>query len=202
MYLKAVFFDFGGVLVRTHDWGLRTRWEQELGLAPGEASEIVFASESGRAAQLGQIGDSEHWRWIQRRLALDDQTLAHFRSDFFRHDELDRDLLAYILRLRVRYRVGLLSNASSNARALFGETYQVADHFDCIIISAEEGVMKPDPRIFTVALARVGAQAQEALLVDDALPNIEGARQIGMQALHFTEPLTARRQLAGLTGVV
>jgi len=199
--LKALIFDFGGVLVRTGDRSLRAGWEQRLKLAGGQAEYIVFGGETGWDVQLGTIGDAEHWRRLQARWGLDDEALARFREDFFAGDELDRDLVAYLGRLRARYHVGLLSNAGDNARQFFAEKHAILDCFDSVTISAEEGVMKPEARIFRIALARAGVEPAEALLVDDALANVEGARQIGMQALHFTEPVLARRQLALLTGV-
>jgi len=200
--LKAVIFDFGGVLVRTHDQSLRAAWEQRLGLAPGGASDIVFEGEHGRAAQHGWITDADHWRWIGQQLAVDDATLAQFRADFFRNDLLDLDLIAYIDRLRTAgYHLGLLSNASDNARRIFTEVYPVRPHFDSLTISAEEGVMKPDPRIFRVALARAGVEAHEAVFVDDVAENVEGARAVGMAGVHFRDSATALRELAALTGV-
>jgi epoxide hydrolase-like predicted phosphatase len=200
--LKAVIFDFGGVLVRTRSQDPRTAWEQRLGLTPGEASTLVFGGESGRAVQHGWITDAEHWRGIKARLALDDATLAQFRADFFSEDYLDMALLAYIDRLRAAgYHAGLLSNASDDARRLFTTTYPVITRFDSVTISAEEGVMKPDPRIFRVALARAGVQPDEAVFVDDFAENVEGARAIGMIGVHYREPEAARRELAELTGV-
>jgi len=199
--LKAVIFDFGGVLMRTHDQSPRVKWEHALALAPGAASQIVFNSEMGRAAQMGQIDDAELWRWVQARLGLDDTALAAFQHDFFAGDRLDRALLAHIDRLRPRYVVGLLSNATSTARQVFTEKLDVAAHFDSLTISAEEGIMKPDPRIYRVALARAGVEADQALFVDDFIENVRGARRVGMPALHFTDPTAVREELAALTGV-
>jgi epoxide hydrolase-like predicted phosphatase len=199
--LKALIFDFGGVLVRTSDRSLRARWEGRLALADGQAEYIVFGGETGWDVQLGTISDAAHWRRLGARLGLDDVTLARFRDDFFAGDELDLDLVAYLGRLRARYHVGLLSNAGDNAHLAFAEKWAILDCFDSVTISAEEGLMKPDARIFRLALARAGVEPAEALLVDDARANVEGARQIGMQALHFTDSAAARRQLVLLTGV-
>lgn len=202
MTLKAVIFDLGDVLVRTIDDSLRTAWEQKLNLAPGQAEHIVFGGETGWAVQLGQISDAGHWRWIQARLNLSDEAVARFHDDFFAGDRLDRGLLAYIGRLRSRYHVGLLSNTTDRLREMLtGEPWGIIECFDSVTISAEEGVMKPDPRIYRIALARAGAQPGEALFVDDALRNIEGARACGMGTLHYVDPIAARRQLVMLTGV-
>ena len=200
MSLKAVIFDFGGVLVRTRSQHLRQTWEQRLGLRRGEASELVFGGESGRAAQHGWISDAEHWSFIQRRLGLDDATLAQFRRDFFAEDGIDTDLLAYIDRLRSGYQVGLLSNASTSARRFFTES-GIAAHFDAITISGEEGVMKPDARIYRIALGCLDVKPNEAVFVDDFNENVIAARALGMAGVHFADPQQARRELMILTGV-
>jgi epoxide hydrolase-like predicted phosphatase len=200
MSLKAVIFDFGGVLARTRSQHLRAAWEQRLSLRPGEASELVFGGESGRAAQHGWVSDAEHWAFIQRRLGLDDATLAQFRRDFFAEDGIDTDLLAYIDRVRTGYQVGLLSNATSTARRFFKES-GIAGHFDAITISGEEGVMKPDERIYRIALARLGVQPNEAVFVDDFSENVVAARKLGMVAVHFADAQQARRELMILTKI-
>lgn len=203
MSLSAVVFDFGGVLVRTRSQHLRRAWEQRLGLSPGGASAVVFGSENGRAVQLGQITDAEHWRWIGQALGLEGALLGQFRHDFFAEDILDRELLAYIDRLAAfGLHVGLLSNAADNARKVFADKYNILNHFHTVTISAEEGVMKPDPRIFHVALTRAGVQPDQAIFVDDFVENVAGARAVGMIGVHFTDPIAASQELARLTGVL
>jgi epoxide hydrolase-like predicted phosphatase len=203
MMIRAVIFDWGGVLVRTADGSLREAWERRLGLALGQSAAIVFGAETNYDVQTGRVSDEEHWAWIRQRLALNQQELADFRRDFFARDAVDVELLAYIDRLRARYTVGLLSNASSNARRLLSETYgSMLDHFDSVTISSEEGVMKPDARIYEIALARAGVpRAEEAIFVDDVLENVLAARRLGMAGVHFVDPTAARAELAGLTGV-
>ena len=68
MGLKALIFDFGGVLVRTTDRSVRTRWEERLKLASGQAEYIVFGGETGWDVQLGTISDAAHWRRLGARL--------------------------------------------------------------------------------------------------------------------------------------
>ena len=202
MFLKAIIFDFGGVLVRTRSQELRSRWEQRLGLAPGQASEVVFGGESGTAAQHGHITDEAHWGWIAQRLDLAPEALAAFRHDFFAEDLLDTALLAYADRLRgAGYHLGLLSNMAGSARTVFGEKYGILSHFDSVTISSEEGIMKPAAAIFEIALARAGAAPAEAVFVDDFAANVEGARRVGMQGIHFRSTQQTVAELAALTGV-
>jgi len=63
-------------------------------------------------------------------------------------------------------------------------TYNI---FDVIVFSAEKGVKKPDSEIYRRTLTRLGVNPQEAIFVDDRLPNITGARRIRMQAIHHVE---------------
>jgi putative hydrolase of the HAD superfamily len=56
---------------------------------------------------------------------------------------------------------------------------------DEIIISAEEGIAKPDPRIFRIAAERLGVRPQEAVFVDDRPENVQGARAVGMRGIQF-----------------
>lgn len=128
--------------------------------------------------------------------------LAAFQRDFFAEDVLDGTLLDYVDQLRVAgYHLGLLSNMWDTARELFGQTYSLLVHFDSVTISGEEGFMKPDARIFRVALHRAGVRPDEAVLVDDFAVNVEGARQAGMRAVYFRTPQQALLELASMTGV-
>lgn len=201
MALRAMIFDAGGVLVRTIDQAPRRKWEQALGMAPGEAERIVFGAETGYAVQLGLVSEAAHWRWVQERLGLADAALADFRRDFFSQDRVDAGLLAYLARLRGRFHLGLLSNASADARRQFSEDHHLAGYFDSLTISGEEGVMKPDARIFEIALARAGALPAEAVFVDDTPVNVEAAARLGLHAIRFVDPASAQAELSALSGV-
>jgi epoxide hydrolase-like predicted phosphatase len=200
--LKAIIFDVGGVLIRTHSRAGREKWAAKLGLDPWEFEKFVFSGESGRQAQMGQKTAATHWRWLGDYFNLDEAGLAEIQADFFAGDALNKPLLEYIKRLRLAgYRTGLLSNFMDDARRLWAEVYRFIDYFDGIVISAEVGLMKPDSKIYYLAAESVGVQVTEALFVDDFAENIEGAKAVGMQTLHFTDPDAARQELVKITGV-
>jgi epoxide hydrolase-like predicted phosphatase len=67
-----------------------------------------------------------------------------------------------------------------------------------MIVSAEVGVMKPDARIYRIALEKLGVAPAEAVLLDDFPKNVEGARAVGMAAIHFTRPEQALDELKRL----
>ena len=203
MSLKAVIFDVGGVLIRTHSRAGREKWAEQLGLAPWEFESFIFGGESGRATQLGQKTEQAHWQWLGQHFNLTAPELSQMRRDFFAGDVLNEPLVAYIKQLRQSgtYRLGLLSNFGDAARRLWREVYPFIDYFEGVVISAEVGLMKPDPRIYHLAAESVQVAPAEALFVDDFIENVAGARAVGMPALHFTDPALGLQALAAATGL-
>lgn len=72
------------------------------------------------------------------------------------------------------------------------------DRFRDIVVSGDEKMVKPDAAIYRLALDRFGIDAADAVFIDDSLPNVIGARAVGMTALHFTDAPTVRGQLRAL----
>ncbi len=196
--IKAVIFDFGGVLLRTEDHTGRRRWEQKLGLAEGEAEHIVFNGEMGRKAQHGAITVEELWAWVGDYLDLSAAELAAFRRDFWSGDVLDEALVNLIRKLRPSHQTALISNAYNDLRTVLTREFGIADAFDLIVVSAEEGIMKPDPRIFEITWQRLGRQPEETVFIDDFSHNVAGARAVGMHAIHFTPDTDLRTELTAL----
>lgn len=194
--IKALLFDFGGVLVRTEDWSPRRRWETRLGLAERALDAAVFNSEVARRASRGDGTPADIWAEVARALNLDAAQLDECRRDFWSGDRLDRALVALIQSLRPRYKTAILSNAWSDARDTFTRLFGLDQAFDLLIISAEEGVTKPDPRVYRLAAERLGVRPEECLFVDDFIENVEGARAVGMQAIHYQPGLDVAAALA------
>lgn len=183
--IRAVIFDFGGVLVRTEDHGGRRKWEGRLGLPEGGLSGAVFDSEVSARASVGQLPETAVWEHVARTLRLDDAGLALFRRDFFAGDRLDAALVQFIQGLRPAYKTAILSNAWDGARRAFNEVFGLGAAVDEMIVSAEEGVAKPDARIYRIAAARLGVEPDEAVFVDDMAENVAGARAVGMFGVQF-----------------
>jgi putative hydrolase of the HAD superfamily len=197
MTIRAVFYDFGGVLVRTEDKGPRTRAAERLGLTYRELEKIVFESESSRRASTGEIPEEAHWVAVAQALGVTRSQAAEIGSEFFAGDRVDTALLGFLRGLRPQQKVGLISNAWSGLRA-FIKSRGFEDVFDDMIISAEVGLIKPDARIYQLALERLDVEPAEAVFVDDFPVNVDGARAIGMYAIQFTRPDATLEELKRL----
>ena len=171
--------------MRTHDRRPRLRLAEKLDISVDQLSELVFGGESGLAAQSGKIPIAEHWRTVGARLGLEPEALPEFRREFFAGDVLDSELVNALTALRPRYQTVLISNAFADLRETVLAPYHLDLVFDHLIISGEIGWMKPDPHIYLTALQACAAAPAEAVLVDDILKNVQGAREVGMQAILF-----------------
>ena len=70
MSLRALYMDFGGVLVRTVDRAPRTQLAASLGLSTRDMEQIVFESPSAIQAAVGAISEEQHWKNVIQALKL------------------------------------------------------------------------------------------------------------------------------------
>jgi len=185
MTLNAVIWDLGGVLVRTEDYHPRQMLADRFGMTRLELEELVYWGESGSMAQRGEIDSEQHWDNILRILSLKADELEGFKREFWRGDVVDFELINTIRAYKANFKTGLLSNAFSDLRHVITHIWNFADAFDEMVISAEVGLVKPDLRIYQLALDRLGILADQAIFIDDFIENVEGAQRAGMQAVVF-----------------
>ena len=67
-----------------------------------------------------------------------------------------------------------------------------------IVVSGDEKLVKPDPAIYRLALARFGLEPHQAVFIDDNRANVDAAAAMGIVALHFSDATTLRPQLLEL----
>ena len=106
------------------------------------------------------------------------------------------DILADLKRAGVpRY---ALTNWSAETFPPQQRRFEFLSWFDGIVVSGEEGVIKPDPQIFRILLERYRIEPQEAVFIDDNPANAEAAAALGLHGIHFRSPEHLRRELETL----
>lgn len=83
------------------------------------------------------------------------------------------------------YHVFGLSNWSEETFALVRPVYPVLDLMEDMVISGIEKVMKPDHRIFELALKRFDAKGEESVFIDDNPANVQAANEVGIHGILF-----------------
>jgi putative hydrolase of the HAD superfamily len=193
---RAVYWDLGGVLLRTTDRSRRREWESRLGLDEGKLDEAVFACSASRRATLGQATAQDVWQEVQTRFQLSASQIQALAHDFFADDRVDRQMLDVLRQLRPFYRIGMISNAWPDARRMLDKQLQISSYFDAVITSAEVGYAKPHPHIYRQGLQALGLAAEECIFVDDFVENLAGAQALGMTTIHFVSPDQALSDLS------
>lgn len=197
MTVRAVFFDLGGVIVRTEYQAPRQRLAERFGMDYEDIEKIVFgsgSSSSAAQATIGKITEQEHWINVMRTLKRPPHDYSQVRDEFFAGDVIDREIIDFLRSIKPTVKTGLISNAWSGLRSyILREKFD--DAFHKMIISAEVGVAKPDPKIYHIALEQLQVEAKEAVFVDDVLENVEACRKIGMWGIRFKDTRSAIRQL-------
>jgi HAD superfamily hydrolase (TIGR01509 family) len=198
MRLRAVIFDFGGVLFKTHDYTPRHAWDDRLGLPRGAVERAVHNDESWRAAQHGTLSLADYWADVGRRLGISPAVAAsELATDFYRGDVLDEQIVAYIRGLRqAGHAVALLSNDAAGLLRPRLDRLGIVGLFDPLVISSEIGVMKPASAAYQAVLEQLARPAPETVFIDDMPQNIAGARAVGMQAIRYQPQLELNTVLA------
>ena len=91
-----------------------------------------------------------------------------------------------------------LSNFSAETFPPTLERFEFLHWFHGIVISGEVGVIKPDPRIYEILLARFAIDPHRAVYIDDVAANVEASRPFGIHGIHFTTPKALREELVRL----
>lgn len=129
------------------------------------------------------------WREALRALGVADDALARDLADRYRtlrraERAVDPDAEAVLHDLSRDHVLALVTNGAPDVQRekLAGTT--LARYFATIVISCEVGVAKPEPRIFQIALERIGASAAGAAMIGDSLArDVAGARAAGLRSI-------------------
>ena len=192
--IRAVLWDMGGVLLRNMIPEPRIRLAELYGMSEAQLEELVFGNPVSKKATIGEVGVEELWEYVREALQLDPQKLAEFEVTFWSSDRVDEELIDFIQSLRQNYKIGLLSNAFIDARPSLSKRFPgLLNVFDEVVFSYEVKIAKPDPRIYSLMLDKLGLEPENAIFVDDFRENVEAAHALGIHAIQFRNSRQARQ---------
>ena len=206
MALRAVVLDYGIVLTGPPDavaWATLLRitglqeerfeplyWANRRDLDEGKLTGIgfwqKFLHEAGLPPDQATVEELNHWDgrlWTVENPAM----------------------VAWQLALKQRgLLTAILSNMSDNVLGNIEREFAWIHRFDALVWSFRVGLAKPDPAIYRHILAELGTLPEETLFIDDKLPNVEAAREMGIQAIEYSSVERLREELiaSGFDGVL
>jgi putative hydrolase of the HAD superfamily len=183
--IKAIIFDCFGVLSGSSFKEIYRQAGGDLSKDEGFIDDVLTAANSGF------ITTQEMHQQVAERIKkpLEEWVV------FVRNRELpNEDLLAYIKELRTSFKIAVLSNANFGVLEHKFSTEQLA-LFNVRTVSAEVGVMKPDPEIYTITAERLSVDPSECVFTDDNPHYAEAAEAVGMKSIWYQNLDQFKREL-------
>jgi 2-haloacid dehalogenase len=199
MAIKNIVFDLGGVLV---DWNPKYLYEK------------IFASEEqvdhflsnictvqwNAQQDAGRTMQEATERLVKEFPGYEPEIRAYYHrwtEMFSGHIQGSLDILKE-LKERNHYRLLALTNWSGETFPTAKRLFPFLSWFEGIVVSGEERMIKPDHRLYKVLFDRYMVAPHDSLFIDDSLPNVFVARELGMTAIHFNDPEKLEDELVGL----
>lgn len=193
--VDAAVFDLGGVLV---DWNPRHLYRK------------LFADETAMEAFLTEVCSPDWHGEIDRGRPMADAVAARRRE----YPEHAAEIDAYEARWPEMFRGAIqgsvdilqelrqmgwplfaVTNFPGDKFEAFRRSFPFVEVFDDIIVSGQEGTIKPETAIFERLIHRFGLTPQRTVFIDDMPANVDAAERFGFRALRFTDPPALRREL-------
>jgi putative hydrolase of the HAD superfamily len=199
--INTVLFDLGNVILPFDVMRLAKGLTKHSHLDPQTIVNHLWNVHIADTFETGKMSPTEYFDHISGLCNFRELTFQDFKPIFNEIFDQETGVAEMLTRLKGRYRLGLISNTNAiHVEHMLGR-YDFLSHFDKHWWSNEAGVRKPNPVIFQMALSHFGAKPEESVFVDDLLENVEGARRVGINAIHFKDVDALKKSLHEL-GVV
>lgn len=181
--IKAVVFDFGGVIVNDHSTtkDFVHGFSKEFRIDAEEISEVWLWNKE--KLYKGKISSREIDDIIRKNFNVD-KFSEKYEIYYLKHTTPDRNILIMALKLKNNYRVALLSNMDI-FRVRANRKRNMFSYFDTAVLSADVGYMKPEKEIFEILLKKLDVKPNEVVFVDDNEKNLRMAKRFGMEVVLF-----------------
>ncbi len=202
MAIRVVVFDIGGILEVIPSGGdptglfpeMMARWESRLGMPAGEMERRLHAIDerlqgANKHDEIGTLSEVEWIEGLRQVTGWDEPQVDAFMREYWDVycGNANSEMFAYLGGLRPRYRTALLSNSGDGARREEEQRYHFSELVECVIYSHEEGIAKPDQRIFALTCERLGVQPYEIVFLDDVERNVAAASEYGIHAILYRD---------------
>jgi putative hydrolase of the HAD superfamily len=204
MAIRAVMFDFGGV-ISTSPFDAFARFEHENGLPAGFIRSVNATNSDDNAwarLERSQIDvDAFGTQWAAEAQALGHEIDGRLVLEMLA-GHIRPEMVAAVKTCRTAYKTACLTNNFLSAeRAVSKEVADVYALFDAVLESRTLGVRKPDPRFYELACDALGVLPAESVFLDDLGVNLKPARALGMHTIKVTDARVALTELGDILGL-
>lgn len=195
--IDTIIFDLGGVLI---DWNPRFLY-QKIFKTDAEVSwflENVCTPEWNELQDAGRTFEEATHELILKFPGHEIAILAWFSrwKETIRGPIHETVEILKSLRESKQYRLYALTNWSAETFPWALESFEFLSWFEGIVVSGVEKTRKPFPEIYEILLLRYSIIAEKAIFIDDSLKNVEAARKLNMDGIHFQGAKTLSVELS------
>jgi len=195
--IKAVVFDWGGVLIDDPAYPLVQYFAKALGVT--EDDYLKAYQKFQEDFHKGLITEDKFWARVCAYLNVPKPRYLSLWSEGFKSVySPKRKVFSLAKQLRRKgYLIGLLSNTEEPSMCFFYK--QGYDIFDVLVFSCEEEILKPQKAIYKCVVDRLGVKPKETVFIDNNPEFVDGARQAGLNAILFKDIDQLKNDLARLS---
>lgn len=206
MTIKAVFWDFGGVITSSPFEAFR-RFEREQGLPEDFLRGINAVNPDTNAwarFERSELTLDEFDREFEAECTAAGYPVSGRKIIALLGGDVRPEMVRALHLIRERFRIACITN---NVRAGQGagmhvdaeraaEISEILSLFECVIESSKLGMRKPDPRIYLHACEQMGMSPEQVVYLDDLGINLKPARELGMTTIKVGDPQVALEELS------
>lgn len=192
--IKAVFFDFDGVLTKDElEVTTTARYvAKKLGSELEEICQIYKNSADVWKVYTAEITEEQSWRAFYNKLKsvgkilMDYDDFRAIRKEAFASTLLDRTMIDLVKKIKSNgYLVGLITNNCIERIQVISEKYGFNDIFDVIVVSEEVKAIKNQTIPFYLALKKAKVKGEESIFIDNDPAYLPVASDAGFITIHF-----------------
>jgi len=183
--INVVLFDLGNVILPVDGHRMAQKLTKHSPFSQDEILSHFGKKEMLDEFETGRLSNEDFFKHIHQCCSFDGLDYDGFLPLFNDIFEEDTRVINLIEELKNHVKLGMISNTNAIHAAHLVKQYNLFSHFHKVWFSNDVGLRKPDAKIYQLALDHFGAKPEEAVFIDDLLPNIEGARALGIHGIHY-----------------
>lgn len=198
-HIDTVVFDLGGVLI---DWNPLYLYTKIFG-NPKKAQSFIdeVCTLDWNEQQDGGRTIKEGTQWL---ISKNPQYTQEIKAYYDRWEEMlsgpiwgSVEILNQLYENK-KHRLYALTNWSAETWPTALKLFDFLQHFEGVLVSGQEGLKKPDHKIYRLLFDKFDIVPDKAVFIDDNLRNIKAAEEVGLNTIHFKDPVDLKEKLSGL----
>ena len=194
----ALLFDLGGVVFEIDFGRMFARWAQDTGENADDLRARFSFDDAYARHERGEIAARDYFASLRTSLRIDltdDRFLSGWTAIYLGEIPGVSDLLRS---LAAQVPLYAFTNSNPAHRTVWATAYaETLKIFRHVFVSSDMGCRKPEPEAFAKIAAAIGVPLHRTLFFDDTAENVDGARAVGMQAVHVVPSSRAADIIAG-----